>query len=167
MNTTTTDTSHFNSPVALERRERIHSAAEDIAKAHASHGTMKAAIHAVDSEHTTISYTELALLWQGVNAHYNLMRETATTAPALQAEPATTANATQIGGNHYASKAVQPWDAMQAWLSREAFEGFLLGSAVAYLARVNTEGVNGKGGLLDVQKARHCCDKLIEVLEQK
>ena len=32
-----------------------------------------------------------------------------------------TANATQIGGNHYASKAVQPWDAMQAWLSREAF----------------------------------------------
>ena len=127
--TTTTDTSHFNSPVALERRERIH----------ASHRAMKAAIHAVDSEHTTISYTE----------------------------PATTANATQIGGNHYASKAVQPWDAMQAWLSREAFEGFLLGSAIAYLARVNTEGVNGKGGLLDVQKARHYCDKLIEVLEQK
>ena len=164
---TTTDTSHFNSPVALERRERIHSAAADIAKAHASHGTMKAAIHAVDSEHTTISYTELALLWQGVNAHYNLMRETATTAPAQQAEPATTANATQVGGNHYASKAIQPWDAMQAWLSREAFEGFLLGSAIAYLARVNTEGVNGKGGLLDVQKARHYCDKLIEVLEQK
>ena len=110
MNTTTTDTSHFNSPVALERRERIHSAAADIAKAHASHGTMKAAIHAVDSEHTTISYTELALLWQGVNAHYILMRETATTAPAQQAEPATTANATQVGGNHYASKAIQPWD---------------------------------------------------------
>ena len=156
MNTTTTDTSHFNSPVALERRERIHSAAADIAKAHASHGTMKDAIHAVDSEHTTISYTELALLWQGVNAHYNLMRETATTA-----------NATQVGGNHYASKAIQPWDAMQAWLSREAFEGFLLGSAIAYLARVNTEGVNGKGGLLDVQKARHYIEKLIEVLEQK
>ena len=77
----------------------------------------------------------------------------------------TTANATQIGGNHYASKAVQPWDAMQAWMSREAFEGFLLGSAIAYLARVNTEGVNGKGGLLDVQKARHYCDKLIEIME--
>ena len=78
---------------------------------------------------------------------------------------ATAASQTQIGGNHYTSKAVQPWDAMQAWMRREAFEGFLLGSAIAYLARVNTEGVNGKGGLLDVQKARHCCDKLIEIME--
>ena len=74
----------------------------------------------------------------------------------------TTANATQVGGNHYASKAVQPWDAMQAWLSREEFAGYLRGNVIKYMARCND-----KGGIEDVQKARHYIDKLIEVLEQK
>ena len=73
----------------------------------------------------------------------------------------TTANATQIGGNHYASKAVQPWDAMQAWMSREEFAGYLRGNVLKYMARCND-----KGGIEDVQKARHYIDKLIEVLEQ-
>ena len=74
----------------------------------------------------------------------------------------TTANATQIGGNHYASKAVQPWDAMQAWMSREEFTGYLRGNVIKYMARCND-----KGGIEDVRKARHYIDKLIEVLEQK
>ena len=74
----------------------------------------------------------------------------------------TTANATQIGGNHYASKAVQPWDAMQAWMSREEFAGYLRGNVIKYMARCND-----KGGIEDVRKARHYIDKLIEVLEQK
>ena len=73
-----------------------------------------------------------------------------------------TANATQIGGNHYASKAVQPWDAMQAWMSREEFAGYLRGNVIKYMARCND-----KGGIEDVKKARHYIDKLIEVLEQK
>ena len=74
----------------------------------------------------------------------------------------TTANATQVGGNHYASKAVQPWDAMQAWMSREEFTGYLRGNVIKYMARCND-----KGGIEDVKKARHYIDKLIEVLEQK
>lgn len=74
----------------------------------------------------------------------------------------TTANATQIGGNHYASKAIQPWDAMQTWMSREEFAGYLRGNVIKYMARCND-----KGGIEDVQKARHYIDKLIEVLEQK
>ena len=74
----------------------------------------------------------------------------------------TTANATQVGGNHYASKAVQPWDAMQAWMSREEFTGYLRGNVIKYMARCND-----KGGIEDVRKARHYIDKLIEVLEQK
>ena len=73
----------------------------------------------------------------------------------------TTANATQIGGNHYASKAVQPWDAMQAWMSREEFTGYLRGNVIKYMARCND-----KGGIEDVRKARHYIDKLVEVLEQ-
>ena len=70
----------------------------------------------------------------------------------------TTANSTQIGGNHYSSKAVQPWDAMQAWMSREEFAGYLRG---------NVARCNDKVGIEDVRKARHYIDKLIEVLEQK
>lgn len=76
------------------------------------------------------------------------------------------ANDTQEGGNHYKEMKVQPWDAMEAWLSPAQFRGFLIGSAIAYLARVNTKGVEGKGGMQDIKKARHYLDKLIE-LEEK
>lgn len=76
----------------------------------------------------------------------------------------TTANDRQVGGSHYACQAVQPWAAMEAWMPQPAFAGFLLGSAIAYLARVHTAGVPGKGGRLDVEKARHYLDKLLEVM---
>lgn len=72
----------------------------------------------------------------------------------------------QVGGDHYAKQAVQPWDAMEAWMTQEQFVGFLLGSAIAYLGRFNADGV-GKGGVVDIQKARHYCDKLIEVLNNE
>lgn len=70
----------------------------------------------------------------------------------------------QEAGDHYRTMAVQPWAAMQAWMTPEQFRGFLLGSAVAYLARFNADAP-GKGGKQDVAKARHYLDKLIEVLE--
>lgn len=64
----------------------------------------------------------------------------------------------QIGGHHYASKAIQPWDAMKAWMSPEAFEGFLAGNVLKYLSRYKD-----KNGVEDLKKARHYLDKLIEV----
>lgn len=72
----------------------------------------------------------------------------------------TEARNTQIGGGHYAAKAIQPWDAMECWLSPKEFEGFLRGNALKYLARYPD-----KGGVEDVKKARHYLDKLIEHLE--
>ena len=45
------------------------------------------------------------------------------------------ANDTQIGGDHYQSKAVQPWEAMEAWLTKEQFIGFLRGNALKYLGQ--------------------------------
>jgi hypothetical protein len=69
------------------------------------------------------------------------------------------ASTKQIGGTHYASKTVQPWDAMSAWMSKEEFVGFLRGNAIKYLARCNE-----KGGVEDVKKAQHYIEKLIEVL---
>jgi hypothetical protein len=66
----------------------------------------------------------------------------------------------QYGGDHYKEMSVQPWKAMEAWMSTEAFAGFLRGNAIKYLARTDK-----KGGVEDLKKARHYLDKLIEVVE--
>ena len=72
------------------------------------------------------------------------------------------ANELQVGGDHYRSKKVQPWDAMESWMSPEQFEGFLRGNVIKYIARYKD-----KDGLKDVQKARHYLDKLLECLEAR
>jgi len=64
----------------------------------------------------------------------------------------------QVGGDHYLTVAVQPWDAMQAWLSPAEFRGYLRGNAIKYLSRCSR-----KGGIEDLKKASHYTDKLIEV----
>lgn len=64
----------------------------------------------------------------------------------------------QVGGSHYTELAVQPWDAMQSWMSTEAFAGFLRGNVIKYVARCDA-----KGGVEDLRKARHYLDKLIEL----
>ena len=70
------------------------------------------------------------------------------------------ASETQIGGSHYKDKAVQPWTAMESWMSSEEFEGFLRGNVIKYIARYKD-----KNGIQDVLKARHYLEKLIECLE--
>jgi len=79
----------------------------------------------------------------------------------------TDADQVQFGGDHYKTMAVQPWAAMEAWMTPEQFKGYLLGSAIAYLARFNTNGVAGKGGAVDVQKAGHYLLKLGEVIARE
>lgn len=64
----------------------------------------------------------------------------------------------QVAGAHYTDKQVQPWDAMEAWMSEEQFIGFLKGNVIKYLARCDD-----KGGKTDLQKASHYLDKLIEM----
>ena len=68
------------------------------------------------------------------------------------------ANDMQVGGEHYRSKEIQPWDAMQAWMTPEQFKGFLWGNIIKYIARWQD-----KGGVEDLRKARHYMDKLIEI----
>jgi hypothetical protein len=70
---------------------------------------------------------------------------------------ALTANDRQEGGEHYRQLKVQPWDAMQAWMSPEEFRGFLWGNVIKYGARWQK-----KGGVEDLKKQRHYLDKLIE-----
>jgi hypothetical protein len=65
----------------------------------------------------------------------------------------TTANETQIGGDHYKAKSIQPWDFIAANQL-----GYFEGNIVKYVSRWRD-----KGGINDLKKARHYLDKLIEL----
>ena len=63
------------------------------------------------------------------------------------------ANDSQIGGNHYKGKAIQPWDYIVA-----NNLGYLEGNVVKYISRWKE-----KGGIDDRRKVVHYAEKLIEV----
>jgi hypothetical protein len=69
-----------------------------------------------------------------------------------------TANARQVGGDHYMKQAIQPWDYIVANKI-----GFLAGCAIKYISRYNSPGA---GGIRDLEKAKHFLEKLIEVEAQ-
>lgn len=69
------------------------------------------------------------------------------------------ANDRQVGGEHYKNMAVQPWDALKAWLTPDEFRGFMKGTVIVYLARERE-----KGGNVDIGKAYHTLEKLLEEL---
>lgn len=64
----------------------------------------------------------------------------------------------QVGGDHYRTMEIQPWDAMRAWMTPAEFRGFLRGNAIKYLARCHAKGAPVE----DLRKARHYIDRLIE-----
>lgn len=71
------------------------------------------------------------------------------------------ANSKQVGGTHYQTS-IQPWEAMQAWMTDEEFQGFLRGNVIKYIARASDLTLAGKGGVQDLEKAHHYLEKLIE-----
>ena len=73
--------------------------------------------------------------------------------PVVQQVTTVTPNDVQVGGTHYKTQDIQPWDAIHAWGL-----GFFSGNVVKYVARHNQ-----KGGVDDLRKARHYLDKLIEL----
>jgi hypothetical protein len=62
------------------------------------------------------------------------------------------ANDVQIAGNHYKTKAIQPWDYIVG-----NNLGYLEGNIVKYVSRWKD-----KGGVDDLKKAQHYLTKLIE-----
>ena len=64
----------------------------------------------------------------------------------------------QVGGSHYKDMQVQPWQAMEAWLTPEEYRGYHKGVAIGYLARERQ-----KGGLQDIEKAIHHLQRLVEI----
>lgn len=69
------------------------------------------------------------------------------------------ANNRQVAGGHYVNMNVQPWEAMEAWMSEAEFIGFLRGNVIKYMARAGSKGP----ALQDYRKAEHYLQKLIEV----
>lgn len=70
----------------------------------------------------------------------------------------TTANDIQVGGQHYKTMPIQPWDVMEAVLTHEEFVGFLKGNVIKYSMRAGR-----KEGSDDANKARHYKMKLAEI----
>ena len=64
----------------------------------------------------------------------------------------------QIGGTHYKDMGVQPWEVMEAVLTKEEFIGFLKGNVLKYSLRAGR-----KEGTDDANKARHYMMKLKEI----
>lgn len=59
----------------------------------------------------------------------------------------------QVGGEHYKSQPIQPWD----YIAANGI-GYFEGNVIKYVSRWQQ-----KGGVEDLQKARHYLDKLIEL----
>jgi len=75
----------------------------------------------------------------------------------LQIGAATPANEQQVGGAHYAVKAIQPWDFIIA-----NNIGYLEGNVIKYVSRWKD-----KGGVEDLKKAQHYLQKLIETHDKE
>ena len=74
----------------------------------------------------------------------------------------------QVGGDHYKNMGpYQPWEVLDAWLTREQMVGYLLGTAVAYLGRFNVDGRPSKGGVVDMKKAIHTLERAVEIIEEQ
>jgi hypothetical protein len=71
------------------------------------------------------------------------------------------ANDMQVGGTHYKDMGVQPWEVMEAILTREEWIGFLKGNIVKYSMR------QGRKDSDDTNKCLHYIKKLNEVLGEK
>lgn len=63
-----------------------------------------------------------------------------------------------IGGSHYKTGKLMPWDVLEDWMTAEEFNAYLRGNCIKYLARYQHKGKP----LEDLQKAQHYLQKLIE-----
>ena len=66
----------------------------------------------------------------------------------------------QVGGKNYKEMGIQPWDVVDTW-PYEQRVGFYRGNALKYVMRAGTKDEE----LVELGKARHYIDKLIEVIE--
>ena len=73
-----------------------------------------------------------------------------------------TANAKQVGGTHYKSMGVEPWDVVDTWPYAQRI-GYYRGGALKYVMRSGRKDDE----IQEAQKAIHYLEKLIEVLKER
>jgi hypothetical protein len=79
--------------------------------------------------------------------------------PPKTAQVQASADAMQVGGNHYKNMPVQPWEVMESMLTHEEFLGFLKGCMIKYSMRQGLKDAH------DAEKFRHYKQKYAEVLK--
>jgi hypothetical protein len=70
-------------------------------------------------------------------------------------------HARQVGGDHYKTKSIQPWDVIDTLPHAEAI-GFYRGNAIKYLMRAGAKTDNP--ARQDYEKALHYIEKLLDTL---
>ena len=68
----------------------------------------------------------------------------------------------QVGGNHYTTMGVQPWDVVDTW-PRDQRIGYYRGGALKYLMRMGSKDESP----MEVAKGQHYIQKLLEVLNEQ
>ena len=98
--------------------------------------------------------------YQGASGRGSVKTSEVATIFEVDAPEALSALDVQEGGDHYKKLgAYQPWEVLRRWLTPEEFRGYMKGTAIAYLAREQD-----KGGMLDIRKAGHTPQGLVELL---
>jgi hypothetical protein len=69
----------------------------------------------------------------------------------------------QVGGDHYKKRGLQPWEAMEAWATKDEFLGHLRLTAIKYLARAGDKGPID----IDIEKALHYLEKWLAVYRKQ
>lgn len=67
----------------------------------------------------------------------------------------------QVGGDHYKTMAIEPWDIVGTWPIEQQI-GFYRGNALKYLMRMGTKDEHQ----MEIKKGMHYMQKLIEVLNE-
>ena len=70
-----------------------------------------------------------------------------------------------VGGKHYVSTNLQPWDVIVSWQHPDQgpFEGYLWGNALKYLQRYRRKGKP----VQDLEKAKHDIEQLLRELDNE
>lgn len=73
-----------------------------------------------------------------------------------------TANAKQVGGDHYKKMGIQTWDVVDTWPLEQRI-GYYRGNALKYVMRIGAKDEE----IQEAGKAVHYLEKLIEVLKAR
>jgi hypothetical protein len=71
------------------------------------------------------------------------------------------ANEKQIGGNHYKTMGIEPWDVVDTWPTEQQI-GYYRGGALKYIMRMGTKDENEQ----EIAKGQHYIEKLLEALRK-